>query len=71
LNSRAIAVKALIRLGGCYEKLGKERASQEKAIASFRVPDGRSLAFQASGKNLRQGEVWVMENFLPADKVKK
>jgi Tol biopolymer transport system component len=34
-------------------------------------PDGRSLAFQASGKNLRQREVWVMENFLPADKVKK
>jgi Tol biopolymer transport system component len=34
-------------------------------------PDGRSLAFQASGKNLWQREVWVMENFLPADKVKK
>jgi len=34
-------------------------------------PDGRSLAFQASGKNLRQREVWIMENFLPADKAKK
>jgi hypothetical protein len=51
--------------------LGKERASQGKAIAPFRVPDGRPLAFQASGKNFGQREVWVMENFLPADKGKK
>jgi Tol biopolymer transport system component len=29
-------------------------------------PDGRSLAFQSSGKGLRPQEVWVMENFLPA-----
>jgi Tol biopolymer transport system component len=34
-------------------------------------PDGRSLAFQSSGKGLPQREVWVMENFLPADKAKK
>jgi Tol biopolymer transport system component len=34
-------------------------------------PDGRSLAFQASGKSLGEREVWVMENFLPVDKEKK
>ena len=34
-------------------------------------PDGRSLAFQASGKDFGQREVWVMENFLPTDKAKK
>jgi len=28
-------------------------------------PDGRSLAFQSSGKGLGEREVWVMENFLP------
>ena len=31
-------------------------------------PDGRSLAFQASGKSIGQREVWVMENFLGGGK---
>jgi len=34
-------------------------------------PDGRSIAFQSPGTGPTQAEVWVMENFLPVDKVKK
>jgi Tol biopolymer transport system component len=34
-------------------------------------PDGRHIAFSSSGRERKPAEVWVMENFLPADKEKK
>ena len=34
-------------------------------------PDGRHIAFSSMGANPEQSQVWVMENFLPADKAKK
>jgi len=34
-------------------------------------PDGQRLAFSSLGTNPEQSQVWVMENFLPADKAKK
>jgi len=34
-------------------------------------PDGQRLAFSSMGANPEQSQVWVMENFLPADKAKK
>ncbi|MBE0711439.1 MAG: PD40 domain-containing protein, partial [Candidatus Aminicenantes bacterium] len=34
-------------------------------------PDDQNIAFSSPGTGPRQREVWVMENFLPADKVKK
>ena len=34
-------------------------------------PDGQHIAFSSMGANPEQSQVWVMENFLPGDKVKK
>ncbi|MGB7294033.1 MAG: tetratricopeptide repeat protein [Candidatus Aminicenantales bacterium] len=34
-------------------------------------PDGQRIAFSSMGANPEQSQVWVMENFLPADKSKK
>lgn len=34
-------------------------------------PDGQRIAFSSTGTNPEQSQVWVMENFLPADKTKK
>jgi len=34
-------------------------------------PDGQRIAFSSLGANPEQSQVWVMENFLPADKAKK
>lgn len=34
-------------------------------------PDGQRIAFSSMGANPEQSQVWVMENFLPADKAKK
>lgn len=34
-------------------------------------PDGQRMAFSSQGTNPEQSQVWVMENFLPAEKVKK
>jgi hypothetical protein len=34
-------------------------------------PDGRRLAFSSMGANPEQSQVWVMENFLPKDKIEK
>jgi Tol biopolymer transport system component len=34
-------------------------------------PDGQHLAFSSVGASAEPSQVWVMENFLPADKVKK
>jgi len=34
-------------------------------------PDGKRIAFWSPGEKPGQAQVWVMENFLPADKVKK
>jgi len=34
-------------------------------------PDGRHIAFSSMGLNPELSQVWVMENFLPADKAKK
>jgi hypothetical protein len=34
-------------------------------------PDGQRFAFSSLGANPEQSQVWVMENFLPADKAKK
>ncbi|MHC4555795.1 MAG: hypothetical protein ACYS80_00670, partial [Planctomycetota bacterium] len=49
--------------GGEPEKLGLEMLQ----IRSLSVhPDGRHIAFQSSGPKHKSGEVWVMENFLPA-----
>jgi tricorn protease-like protein len=40
-----------------------------KGLAQLRLhPDGRQVAFQAGGSS---GEVWAMENFLPAAKSAK
>jgi hypothetical protein len=34
-------------------------------------PDGQHMAFSSMGTNPELTQVWVMENFLPADKAKK
>jgi Tol biopolymer transport system component len=34
-------------------------------------PDGRRIAFSSPGDKFPQGQVWVMENFLPSDPAKK
>ncbi len=34
-------------------------------------PDGQRIAFSSMGANPEQSQVWVMENFLPADRAKK
>jgi hypothetical protein len=44
-------------------------------MARFRYmnvhPDGQHFAFSSMGVNPEQSQVWVMENFLSADKAKK
>jgi hypothetical protein len=50
---------------------GSGQEGQGITIASFKVQDGRSLAFQSPGTSRMQTEVWVMENFLPVDKARK
>lgn len=34
-------------------------------------PDGQRIAFSSMGENPPDSQVWVMENFLPADREKK
>ena len=34
-------------------------------------PDGQRIAFSSMGANPDQSQIWVMENFMPADKAKK
>jgi len=34
-------------------------------------PDGSRIAYSSMGANPEQSQVWVMENFLPADEGKK
>jgi len=49
--------------GGEPQKLGLEMIQ----ISDLSVhPDGQHIAFQSSGFSVESGEVWVMENFLPA-----
>jgi Tol biopolymer transport system component len=54
--------------GGSTEKidLGLARVSLPSVS-----PGGREIAFQSMGTGPQPSEVWVMENFLPADKAKK
>ena len=52
--------------GGKPEKLGLER---RWGIGHLTIrPDGRQLAFAGRGGPSSSSEVWVMENFLPAQK---
>ena len=55
-----------------------ERGEAEKldlSMSRFRHftvhPDGQRIAFSSLGANPEQSQVWVMENFLPADEGKK
>jgi Tol biopolymer transport system component len=54
---------------------GGEAQKIDLSMARFRHfsvhPDGQRIAFSSMGTNPEQSQVWVMENFLPADKVKK
>jgi len=54
---------------------GGEAQKIDLAMARFRHlsvhPDGQHIAFSSMGANPEQSQVWVMENFLPGDKVKK
>jgi Tol biopolymer transport system component len=54
---------------------GGELQKIDLSMARFRHfsvhPDGQRIAFSSMGTNPEQSQVWVMENFLPADKVKK
>jgi len=54
---------------------GGEAQKIDLAMASFRYlsvhPDGQHMAFSSMGTNPELTQVWVMENFLPADKPKK
>jgi Tol biopolymer transport system component len=54
---------------------GGEAQRINLSMARFRHfsvhPDGQRIAFSSMGANPEQSQVWVMENFLPADKVKK
>jgi Tol biopolymer transport system component len=34
-------------------------------------PDGRKIAFDSFGSSMQMEELWVMENFLPGERVKK
>lgn len=54
---------------------GGEAQKIDLSMARFRHfsvhPDGQHIAFSSMGANPEQSQVWVMENFLPVDKVKK
>jgi Tol biopolymer transport system component len=54
---------------------GGEAQKINLSMARFRHfsvhPDGQRIAFSSMGTNPEQSQVWVMENFLPADKAKK
>ena len=54
---------------------GGEAQKIDLSMARFRHfsvhPDGQRIAFSSMGTNPEQSQVWVMENFLPTDKVKK
>jgi Tol biopolymer transport system component len=54
---------------------GGEAQKIDLSMARFRHfsvhPDGQRIAFSSMGANPEQSQVWVMENFLPADKAKK
>jgi Tol biopolymer transport system component len=54
---------------------GGEAQKIELAMGRFRYfsvhPDGQHIAFSSMGLNPEQSQIWVMENFLPMDKVKK
>ncbi|MCJ7645112.1 MAG: tetratricopeptide repeat protein [Candidatus Aminicenantes bacterium] len=54
---------------------GGEAQKIDLAMGQFRHlsvhPDGQHIAFSSMGANPEQSQVWVMENFLPGDKVKK
>jgi Tol biopolymer transport system component len=54
---------------------GGEAQKIDLSMARFRHfsvhPDGRRIAFSSMGANPQQSQVWIMENFLPAEKVKK
>jgi len=54
---------------------GGEAQKIDLTMARFRHfsvhPDGQRVAFSSMGENPAQSQVWVMENFLPADKAKK
>jgi Tol biopolymer transport system component len=54
---------------------GGEAQKIDLTMARFRHfsvhPDGQRIAFSSMGANPAQDEVWVMENFLPADKERK
>jgi len=54
---------------------GGEAQKIDLSMARFRYmnvhPDGQHFAFSSTGANPELSQVWVMENFLPADKAKK
>jgi Tol biopolymer transport system component len=54
---------------------GGEAQKIDLAMGRFRHfsihPDGQRIAFSSMGANPEQSQVWVMENFLPGDDVKK
>jgi Tol biopolymer transport system component len=54
---------------------GGEAQKIDLAMGRFRYmsvhPDGQHFAFSSMGTNPDQSQVWVMENFLAVDKVKK
>jgi Tol biopolymer transport system component len=54
---------------------GGEAQKIDLSINEFRHlsvhPDGQQIAFSSGGFSSRYAEVWVMENFLPVEKVKK
>jgi hypothetical protein len=49
--------------GGEAQNLGLEMSGIGSLTAH---PDGQRIAFASAGSEVRDGEVWVMENFLPA-----
>ncbi|HUU37423.1 MAG TPA: tetratricopeptide repeat protein [Candidatus Desulfaltia sp.] len=54
--------------GGEPQRLGLEM----KDFRHFSVhPDGQNIVFHSTGSEIKWGAIWVMENFLPADKAKK
>ena len=54
---------------------GGEAQKIDMSMGRFRHfsvhPDGQRIAFSSLGANPEQSQVWVMENFLPADRAKK
>ena len=62
-NPKARSLWRVPVVGGEPEDLGLEMEELREPVIS---PDGRHIAFTAGGI---KSEVWVMENFLPKDKV--